>query len=37
MEYAPGEDAPTQEQPAVVAVEPGGDVTAKRRQRAKRP
>ena len=37
MEFAPSENAPTQEQPAVVAVEPGGDVTAKRRQRAKRP
>jgi hypothetical protein len=37
MEFAPSENEPTQEQPAVVAVEPGGDVTAKRRQRAKRP
>ena len=36
MEFAPSEDAPTQEQPAVVAAEPGGDVTAKRRPRAQR-
>ena len=36
MEFAPGDDAPTQEQPAVVAVEPGGDVGAKRRSRATR-
>ena len=36
IEFAPSENAPTQEQPAVVAVEPGGDVAAKRRQRTRR-
>jgi DivIVA domain-containing protein len=36
MEFAPSENAPTQEQPAVVAVEPDGDVAAKRRSRVPR-
>ena len=36
MEFAPSANAPTQEQPAVVAVEPRGDVAAKRRPRATR-
>jgi hypothetical protein len=36
MEFSPGEKEPTREQPAVVAVEPGGDVAAKRRSRAAR-
>jgi DivIVA domain-containing protein len=36
MEFSPNENEPTQEQPAVVAVEPGGDVAAKRRSRAAR-
>jgi DivIVA domain-containing protein len=36
MEFAPSENEPTQEQPAVVAVEPDGDVAAKRRSRVPR-
>ena len=36
MEFAPSENEPTREQPAVVAVEPGGDVAANRRPRATR-
>jgi DivIVA domain-containing protein len=36
MEFSPGEKEPTREQPAVVAVEPGGDVAAKRRPRTGR-
>jgi ribosomal protein L29 len=36
MEFSPSENEPTHEQPAVVAVEPEGDVAAKRRPRTGR-